>query len=79
MACGNTVAIPERAAPCSASFHQLKYWMPSRSILAAPNSIWEAHSSTVIRETISSARSLKLNVSSLYFSFTSQLLPFLLP
>src|SRR5438132_1108064 len=56
IACGNTVAVPERATPCSASFHQLYCGMPSRSIAGATSFICETFSSRVMRLTRSCTR-----------------------
>ena len=47
IACGNTVARPARATPCSASFHQGNFGMPSRSTGAARSIISETFSSSV--------------------------------
>jgi hypothetical protein len=60
MACGNTVAPPARATPCSASFHQSYAGKPRRSIAGAAFCICAAFSSSVIRDTRSAARSSKL-------------------
>ena len=56
MAWGNEVASPERATPCSASFHQLYSGIPSRSIAGATSCICDTFSSSVMRDTRSSTR-----------------------
>jgi hypothetical protein len=56
IACGNTVASPERATPWSPSFHQLYSGMPNRGIAGAASFICETFSSSVIRPTRSSTR-----------------------
>src|SRR5437016_4915506 len=56
MACGNTVASPERATPWRPSFHQLYSGMARRSIAGARSIIWETFSSRVMRPTRSAAR-----------------------
>ena len=56
IACGKTVARPARATPCSASFHQGKAGMPSRSTGAARSISNETFSSSVRRATRSEAR-----------------------
>jgi hypothetical protein len=56
MACGKTVASPDRATPCSASFHQLYGGTPSRSMPGATSFISRTFSSRVMRETRSAAR-----------------------
>ena len=48
IAWGKTVAVPARATPCSASFHQLYSGMPSRSMAGALYVIWKTFSSRVI-------------------------------
>ena len=55
---GNTVALPLRATPCSASFHQLYLRIPRRSTAGELYIISATFSSKVICFTISSARSL---------------------
>src|SRR5580658_7959648 len=64
MACGNTVASPARATPCSASFQKSYAAMFSRGIAGAPfwprpwkpSCICRTFSSSVMRETRSAAR-----------------------
>ncbi len=60
IACGNTVATPARATPCSPSFHQLYSGTPSRGIPSAVCPNCETFSSKVIAWTNKPARSSKL-------------------
>src|SRR2546430_8309391 len=57
IACGNDVANPERATPCSASFHQLYRGMPSRLIASATSCICETFSSSRSEEHTSELQS----------------------
>src|SRR5438477_395925 len=66
MACGNTVAVPARATPCSPSFHQLYSGIPSRGTPSAVCPICETFSSSVIRDTRSAARCSTLSAGFLY-------------
>ena len=57
---GNTVAVPARATPCKASFHQSYSGICSRGIARDGFTSCDAFSSSVIRETRSSTRTLGL-------------------
>src|SRR5258708_39732612 len=76
MACGKTVAFPERATPCKPSFHQLYAGTPRRGIAAATSCICETFSSMVIRETRSFTRFSRGRLASRYAarvgSFTAE-------
>src|SRR5258708_38204987 len=66
MACGKTVAFPERATPCKPSFHQLYAGTPRRGIAAATSCICETFSSRVMRETRSFTRCSRGRLGSRY-------------
>ena len=57
IACGNTVANPPPATPCSASDHRLYSGTFSRGMARVRLTIWDAFSSSVMRATRSSTRS----------------------
>ena len=57
IACGNTVAKPPPATPCSASDHRLYSGTPSRGMARVRLTIWDAFSSSVMRATRSFTRS----------------------
>ena len=56
IACGNTVAVPALATPCTPSFHQLYAGIPNRSMAGASNLSCPIISAIVICSTNASAR-----------------------
>src|SRR2546423_2990868 len=73
MAWGNEVASPERATPCSASFHQLYSGISSRSIAGATSCIWRSRNTTRSEEHTSELQSLAYLVCRLLLEKTNYL------